>query len=183
VSRAWSDGWRGARAEPPTRRSGAKGGAGKRGRADGNRTYYSAETESPIFGDLYGLLLRTAGLRGVLAESLEPFRDRIDVAFVYGSVARADEHAASDIDLMVVGRIGLSELATALKHAERQLLRPVNPSVYTAREVAEKLAAGHHFLGAVLAGEKLIVSGNQDDLATALKREARSDTRHDQARA
>ena len=116
---------------------------GRRGilrrRDDGNRTYYSAETEGPIFGDLHGLLLRTAGLRDVLAESLEPLRDRIDVAFVYGSVARTDEHATSDIDLMVIGRIGLSELAPALKDAEGQLLRPVNPSVYTATRLRRSL--------------------------------------------
>ena len=152
-----------------------------RRREDGNRTYYSAETDSPIFGDLHGLLLRTAGLRDVLAESLKPLRDRIDAAFVYGSVARKDEHAASDVDLMVVGRIGLAELAPALKDAEDMLLRPVNPSVYTSAEIAEKLAAGHHFLTTVMSGEKLFVLGDTDDLAAALKREARPDARHEQA--
>jgi len=152
-----------------------------RRRQDGNRAYYSAETESPIFGDLHGLLLRTAGLTDVLAESLERFRDRIDVAFVYGSVARKNEHAASDIDLMVIGRIGLADLAPALNNAEDMLLRPVNPSVYTPAEVAEKLTAGHHFLTTVMRGEKLFVLGNTDDLEAALKRETRSDAHDEQA--
>lgn len=152
-----------------------------RKRADGNRTYYSAETESPIFGDLHGLLLRTAGLRDVLAESLEPFKDRIDAAFAYGSVAREDEHSASDVDLMVIGRVELSDLAPALKNAEDMLLRPVNPSVYTPAEVAAKLAAGHHFIKTVMSGAKLFVLGNKDDLAAALKREARAATQHGQA--
>lgn len=115
-----------------------------RRRADGNRTYYSAEKESPIFRDLYGLFLRTTGLKDVLAESLGPFTDRIDVAFVYGSVAREEEHAASDVDLMVIGSVGLADLAPRLREAEAILLRPVNPSVYTPAEVAEKLATGHH---------------------------------------
>jgi DNA-binding transcriptional ArsR family regulator len=151
-----------------------------RRKADRNRVYYSAETESPVFNDLRGLLLRTAGLRDVLAARLEPFKRSIDVAFVYGSVARKDEHAASDVDLMVIGRIGLAELAPALKDAEQTLLRPVNPSVYTANEAAKKLAAGHHFLTAVMSGEKLFVLGTKDDLATALECAARSDPHHEQ---
>jgi len=154
-----------------------------RRREDGNRAYYSAETESPVFGDLYGLLLRTAGLRDVLANTLEPFRECINVAFVYGSLAREEEKAASDIDLMVIGRIGLAELAPALKNAEVTLLRPVNPSIYTPKEIAEKLATGHHFLGTVMSKEKLFVLGDKDDLAAATQRESRSDAPNEQARA
>jgi len=58
--------------------------------------------------------------------------------------ARREEKPTSDIDLMVIGRIELAELARALKRAEEILLRPVNPSIYTPlEEIAEKLAAGH----------------------------------------
>jgi predicted nucleotidyltransferase len=154
-----------------------------RRREDGYRTFYQAETNSPIFDDLHGLLLKTAGLREVLAESLERFRDRIQVAFVYGSVARHEEHAASDVDLMVIGSLGLAELATALKEAESRLLRPVNPSVSTAEEVARKLAHGHHFLETVLGQEKLFLLGDSDVLEVALQRKTRSGARHEQTRA
>jgi DNA-binding transcriptional ArsR family regulator len=154
-----------------------------RRRVDGNRVYYRAEADNPIFGDLRGLLLRTAGLKDVLAECLEGLRSRIDVAFVYGSVAREDERASSDIDLMVIGDVGLSELAPALKDAEARLLRPVNPSVYRAEEVVEKLRAGHHFLGTVMGGPKLFIVGGEDDLAAALERATRPAARHEQARA
>ena len=154
-----------------------------RRRVDGNRVYYRAEAENPIFGDLRGLLLRTAGLKDVLAECLADFRSRIDVAFVYGSVARGDESASSDVDLMVIGDVGLSELAPALKDAEARLLRPVNPSVYGAEEVVKKLRAGHHFLGSVMGGAKLFIVGGEDDLAAALERPARPTARHEPARA
>jgi predicted nucleotidyltransferase len=149
-------------------------------RADGNRVYYRAQTDNPIFADLRGLLLRTAGLKDVLAGCLETFRDRIDVAFVHGSVACEDQRASRDVDLMVIGRAGLSELAPALKDAEARLLRPVNPSVYTAGEVVEKLRAGHHFLGTVLGGAKLFIVGDADDLAAALERKPRAAARHEQ---
>jgi predicted nucleotidyltransferase len=104
---------------------------------DGNRVYYRAEVDNPIFGDLRGLLLRTAGLKDVLAGCLARFRSRIDVAFVYGSVARGDESASSDVDLMVIGGVGLSELAPALKDAEARLLRKrsVNSIFKSRREV------------------------------------------------
>ena len=152
-----------------------------RRREDGNRVYYSAETASPIFGDLRGLILRTAGLRDVLVEILESFRGRIDVAFIYGSLARQEETPTSDIDLMVIGRIGLAELAPALKDAENRLLRPVNPSIYTREEIAEKLAAGHHFLETVMSKEKLFVLGGKDDLAAATQRKPRPRAPNQQA--
>jgi uncharacterized protein len=154
-----------------------------RRRVDGNRVYYRAEVDNPIFGDLRGLLLRTAGLKDILAECLSGFRDRIDVAFVYGSVARGDESASSDVDLMVIGGVGLAELAPALKDAEARLLRPVNPSVYRAAEVVEKLRAGHHFLGTVMGGAKLFIVGGEEDLAAALGRAPRPAARHEPARA
>ena len=146
---------------------------------DGNRVYYRAEADNPIFGDLRGLLLRTAGLKDVLVECLAGFRSRIDAAFVYGSVARGDESAASDVNLMVIGNVGLSELAPALKNAEARLLRPVSPSVYRAEEVAEKLRAGHHFLGTVMGGAKLFIVGGEDDLEAALGRAQRPAARHE----
>ena len=137
-----------------------------RRRVDGNRVYYRAEADNPVFGDLRGLLLRTAGLKDILADGLAGFRDRIDVAFVYGSVGARTSCASSDVDLMIIGNVGLSELAPALKDAEDRLLRPVNPSVYTAGEVVKKLRAGHHFLGTVMGGVKLFIVGGEDDLGS-----------------
>ena len=153
-----------------------------RRRDDGNRCYYSAQSESPIFADLYGLLLKTAGLKDVLASCLEPFRDRINVAFVYGSIARQEEQSASDIDLMIIGRVGLAELAKALRNSEEKLLRPVNPSVYAPEEIAEKLSAGHHFVGTVMSKEKLFVVGDKDELAAATKSKPHQASRYKQAR-
>jgi predicted nucleotidyltransferase len=157
------------------------GGGILRKRVDGNRSYYSAETRGPIFDDLYGLILRTAGLRDVLAESLEPFRKRIIAAFVYGSLARHEERATSDIDLMVIGDVGLAELASTIKRAEEKLIRPVNPSVYKPGEIAKKLALGHHFLRTVMSEDKLFVVGGEDDLASATQYKPRPRAQDEQA--
>ncbi len=111
--------------------------------------------------------MKTTGIIDVLRESLAPSAERIEWAFVYGSVARATELASSDVDLMIIGQVGLAELTPALRRAEEQLGRPVNPTVYTRKEFATKLHAGHHFLKAVLDGEKLLVLGDPHELAAA----------------
>jgi predicted nucleotidyltransferase len=152
-----------------------------RRRDEGNRTYYQADMDCPVFGDLYGMLMRTVGLRDVLAEKLAPFADRIQSAFVYGSIARAEERSESDVDLMVIGDVGLAELAPALRSAEHLLSRPVNPSIYSPEEIAEKLAVGHHFLTTVMSKEKLFVIGSKDDLAAVSQRKPRADAPDEQA--
>src|SRR3954471_156141 len=70
-------------------------------RREGTRIYFKSETRSPLFPELRGLLEKTAGLLPALRQALKPFAERIDSAFVYGSVARSTEHARSDVDLLV----------------------------------------------------------------------------------
>ncbi len=147
---------------------------------DGNRTYYQANTESPIFPDLYGLFVKTAGVHDIIRASLDGLENQIDVAFVYGSLARSEERSSSDIDLMVVGEVRLSDLAPRLKDAEAKLSRPVNPSVYPREEIAKKLAHGHHFLSTVMGGEKLFIVGTVDELAPIIGLEQNPNSHDDQ---
>ena len=131
---------------------------------DGNRAYYRANSDSPIFPELQTLLRKTAGLVDALRDALIPFVKKVDLAFVYGSVARATETSESDIDFMVVGDISLKALAPAIRKAERRLHRPVNPTVFEKAEFARKLAAENHFLRNVLDKEMLFVVGTRNDL-------------------
>lgn len=139
-----------------------------RRRRDGNRVYFQADGECPLLPDLQGLLLKTVGLVDVLRDALDPISDRIAWAFVYGSVARGEGVNASDVDLMIIGDVGLAIVATRLEGTEQCLLRPVNPTVYTRAEAVAKFAAGHHFVSDVLRGDKLFVIGRADDLESAL---------------
>jgi len=136
-----------------------------RQRRDGNRMYFQPHPDCPFLAELQGLMLKTVGLVDVLREMLEPFTDQIDWAFVYGSIARAEELASSDVDLMLIGHVGLADIAPALRQAERRLNRPVNPTVYSREEFATKLAAQHTFLRAVLDGAKLFILGDPHELA------------------
>ncbi len=132
---------------------------------DGNRTYYQPDPHCPFLYDLQGVIAKTTGLLDVARELLDPFRAAIEVAFIYGSVARSLERSDSDVDLLVVGTVTLSGLSDVLARAEDRLSRPVNASVLTAPELVQKVKKGHHFIREVLDKEKLFVVGTKDDLA------------------
>jgi predicted nucleotidyltransferase len=133
-------------------------------RRDGNRVYYRANPDSPVFPELRALLIKTVGLADVLREALRPFAARIRTAFVFGSVARATETAESDIDLLVIGDVTLRGISPAIRGAERTLGRPLNPLLYRPDEFAHKLASRDHLLVAITEGEKLYVVGGPHDL-------------------
>ena len=110
-------------------------------RREGTRAYVKADTRSPLFADLHGLVEKTAGLLPTLRRLLEQFDTRVDVAFVYGSIARGEEHATSDVDLLVIGTVGLAELAPRARKVEEQLGREVNVTSYSQAEFRTKVGA------------------------------------------
>ena len=133
-------------------------------RREGTRTYFKAETQSPVFRDLQQLFKKTAGLAPILEQMLKPLGIKIECAFIYGSVARSRERAMSDVDLVVIGRAGLAGLSPALRKAEERLGREVNVAVYSPEEFQEKIKSRDHFLTAVLRGRKQFVKGSQSEL-------------------
>ncbi len=141
-----------------------------RRKREGNRVYFQTDPECPFMGELTGLIAKTAGLVDVLRDALRRLERSIRVAFVYGSLARAEERSASDIDLFVVGRLTLTGLGPALRRAEERLGRAVNVSLFTADELSRKARAGSHFVRDVLGKEKLFVLGTARDLEQALRR-------------
>ena len=130
----------------------------------GNQVHFQADPDCPIYEELRGILKKTVGVADVLREALAPIAPRIRAAFVYGSVARGDERARSDLDVMVVGEASFGDVVDALASAQEALRREVNPNVYPALEFRKKLAAGDPFLKRVLAGRKIFIVGNEDDL-------------------
>ena len=103
-------------------------------RLDGNRVYFQADRECPIFRELSRMLTKPAGLAGAVRSALPPFGTKIDLAFVYGSIASREEQSSSDVDLMVIRQANLADLALVLRPLEEQLDHSVNPSVYTRHE-------------------------------------------------
>jgi len=134
----------------------------------GRHVYYQADPRCPVFAELQGLVAKTLAGLGQLRQALSDLEERIAVAFVFGSVARGDDRAESDLDLLVVGDVSLQEVVAAVGPLQDLLGRQVNPIVYPPEELRSKIEGGHHFLTAVLAAEKIFVLGTEDELGALL---------------
>jgi len=128
----------------------------------GKQTLFSANQASPVFAEIKSLVAKTVGMHDVLVEALSPLRRRINLAFVYGSVARSSETERSDVDLMIVGNVDFSTVVERLAGAQKTLNREINPTVYSAQEFASKLQG--NFLKTVLTEKKLFLIGDEDVL-------------------
>ncbi len=134
----------------------------------GRHVYYQADRRCPAFDELRGLVIKTVAGADQLRHALSELGDRIAVAFVFGSVARGEDRAESDLDLLVVGDVSLQEAVAAIDSTQQALGREINPIVYRRSELRSKLEDGHHFLTAVLADEKIFIIGTQDELGELL---------------
>lgn len=117
----------------------------------GNQNHYQANAESPIFNELVQIVKKTFGIAGVLKASLASALLRCEQAFIYGSIAKGDEHAGSDVDVMLVGdELSYSEVMALLESAETQLGRAINPTIYTVAEFNDRLNHKNSFLAKVM---------------------------------
>jgi len=134
-------------------------------RAVGNQKHYQANPASPIYAELCGIVQKTVGLAEPLREALAPLAARIRAAFVYGSVAKREDTAASDIDLMLVSDdLAYSDLYAALEAVSHRLGRTVNPTIYTPPELAKRIKRKEAFVTRVLAQPKTWLIGGDDAL-------------------
>ena len=99
----------------------------------------------------------------MLREALTPVAENIEFAFVYGSFARGEENAGSDIDLMVIGEITLDDLLDRISPLEHKLNRPINPTVFAGEELRAKLHMGNHFLKAIQNAPLAFLIGNENE--------------------
>jgi predicted nucleotidyltransferase len=131
----------------------------------GNQKYYQANADCPAFAELQSLITKTVGLVEPLRRALEPLAREIEIAFVYGSIAKGTDKAGSDIDVLVVSeRLGYPELFTALQSAEAVLARSVNPNVMTPRDWRARRSEKGSFAARIAAQPHLFVIGSDDDL-------------------
>jgi predicted nucleotidyltransferase len=132
-------------------------------RKDGNRVYYSANQLNPIFPEIQALVIKTVGLVDILKNAL--VRDKeILLAFIFGSLAKGSEKAESDIDLMVIGNLGLRSLSRLINGLVEKIGREINPFILTPEEFDKRKSTNEHFLSQVLKEPRLFILGNENDL-------------------
>lgn len=134
-------------------------------RKQGNQKHFQANRDAPIFDELRGIVLKTFGVVDVLRSAMQELLPAIELAFIYGSVAKGSERAGSDIDLMVIGAVpSNAALLEALAPASAQLGRAINPTLYTPDEFAQRISDGKSFIMRVLEQPKIFVKGSDDDV-------------------
>ena len=138
-------------------------------RKDGKRVYYKVNQNCPIVEELQTIFVKTAGIADVLKSSLKKFGGRIEIAFVYGSVARTEELSTSDVDLMIIGDVALTDLVPGLRRAEKTLGREVNPTIYSPEEFLRKLKARDSFIKTVMSDSKIFLKGNDSEFEALVR--------------
>ena len=132
----------------------------------GNQKHYQANPGSPIYEELCSMVRKTVGMAEPLRAALAPLAAQIKVAFVYGSIAKQQDTARSDIDLMLVSdTLTYGDTILALQNVSAQLGREVNPNIFTPQDFAKRLREGGSFVSRVMAQPKVWLIGGPDDLA------------------
>ena len=130
---------------------------------DGNRTYYKANIAHPLYREIHNLVLKTIGLTDILRTSLSI--DAIKIAFVFGSFASGTEKPDSDIDVFIIGEIGLKTVSKVLKEPSLKIGREINPHIMTSKEFVTRIKANEHFVKNVFNSPKLMIIGTENELA------------------
>lgn len=130
-------------------------------RRDGNRLYYKANLTHPLYPDLSSLVEKTVGVVGQIKIRLED--SQIESAFIFGSYAKGEEKAESDIDLIVIGDVKMRALSKLLSGLQESVGREINPHVYSPEEFSRRLNENDHFLTNVLKEKVKMVKGNLDE--------------------
>ena len=127
----------------------------------GNLRRVKANTQSPIFQDLANLVRKTMGIVPAVSSALAPIEHRVQLAMIFGSVAKGTEHASSDIDVLLVSEsLKLTDVLKLLLPLEEQLGRRIEVKLYTPEEFAQRRAEPGSVVQRILAGSVQLLHGS-----------------------
>jgi len=132
---------------------------------EGNQRYYQANPASPLFQEVVSIIRKTSGVDAIVAEALEPFREQISVAFIYGAIASGRETVDSPVELFIAAeKLAYGEVMLPLNEASRLAGRPIKPSIYSRQHLRRELLKSNAFLNRVFRHPKLWVVGDDKAL-------------------
>lgn len=111
----------------------------------GNQKYFRLNHGYPLYEEVRRIVFKTVGVAGRLQKDLQQVGG-IYEAYLYGSFARNQQDAASDIDVLIIGDVSAEKLASAIRKLERQLGREISYTVLSLREFKTKQACHDPFL-------------------------------------
>jgi predicted nucleotidyltransferase len=131
---------------------------------EGNQNHYQAKQDNPVYSELLGIVRKTFGVADVIGQALAPLNDQIDLAFIYGSIAKSTDTRTSDIDLMLVGEeLHYGDVMEVLMPVEESLNRSINPTILAREEFTSRLDQNSSFLVRVMEQPKLVIKGVIDE--------------------
>ncbi|UOD51438.1 nucleotidyltransferase domain-containing protein [Orrella daihaiensis] len=133
-------------------------------KAQGNQVQFCINPDHPVYQELQALIRKTIGLYDVLANALRPLADHLEVAFVFGSVAKETETSHSDIDVLIIGDVTFGQIHNALYDAQKVLSREINPKVMSRDEWTRKRQEGNAFVKDIVSKPKIFIIGSEHDL-------------------
>lgn len=131
----------------------------------GNRVYYQANRLHPAFEDIKKALFKTVLFGDLLKKALRPLKDKIQFSFIYGSLARGEESVNSDIDLMIIGDLGIRDVASILGSIGQETGREINPTVYPLKEFRKKIKEKNSFIKEIMHKPKIWLIGEKHEFA------------------
>ena len=135
----------------------------------GNQVRYQANPDCPIYDELAGIFRKTVGLAGLVRDALAALAGRIDVAFIFGSLATGRHTSASDVDLMIIGDLALVDAVKALSPVQQELGREINPVVMTAKKFKAQWRKNDRFVKRLMGEARIFVIGDDNELAELVK--------------
>ena len=137
-------------------------------RKDGNRVYFEANRDNPIYNDICNVTQKTVGLIHILQKALIRTKD-IEFAFIFGSYATGKENSNSDIDLMVIGNLGLRNVVSLLSGISEKTGREINPHIFWTTELKKRIKSKDHFITNVINSKKIFIVGKEDEFRKLVK--------------
>ena len=125
----------------------------------GNQVIYRLNPDCPIYDEVRAIVRKTLGLAGTLRQAIEPLSSKIELAYVYGSLAQGQERSDSDVDLMIVGDVSLREISPLLTEAHRAIRREISPTLYRSAKYADALKDSDSFVRKVHDGPRIVLIG------------------------
>ncbi len=132
--------------------------------SQGNQVSYHANRNCLIFDELSSILRKTSGVADSVKEALTPLENSIDVALIFGSVASGKATSDSDIDILIVGNLGFSEMVKTLYPTQEILGREINPKLYSTKEWKAARKESSAFIREILEKPTIKIMGDINEL-------------------
>jgi predicted nucleotidyltransferase len=136
-----------------------------RSEVSGRQKYFQLNRDYPLFSEVRNIVTKTIGAVPLITQSLKKIGD-IEQAHLYGSFARNQQDAASDMDLLLIGSPREKVLAEAVRKLEKQLGREINYTVLTRHEFEARRERKDAFLENVWHDKRVLLLGPHEEAQT-----------------